>query len=184
MTSGMATALCTNPIWVIKTRMLATSASHPGAYQSIAQGAREIATKEGLRGFYSGLLPSLFGISQGALQFVFYESLKRGLSVPGEHLSTRDCLTASATAKILSSTITYPYQVIRARLQMYPDASGYSGLHDTIRSIWLRDGPRGFYRGLGPNILRVVPSTCITFIVYERTMAILRTSDSDRLPGT
>jgi hypothetical protein len=26
---------------------------------------------------------------------------------------------------------------------------------------------RGLYRGLGPNLLRVLPSTGITFVVYE-----------------
>ena len=37
----------------------------------------------------------------------------------------------------------------------------------TIRSVWRQDGVLGFYRGLGPNLLRVVPSTCVTFLVYE-----------------
>ena len=29
------------------------------------------------------------------------------------------------------------------------------------------DGVLSFYRGLTPNLVRVVPSTCITMVVYE-----------------
>lgn len=26
---------------------------------------------------------------------------------------------------------------------------------------------RGFYRGLGTNLVRVLPGTCVTFVAYE-----------------
>ena len=29
------------------------------------------------------------------------------------------------------------------------------------------EGFRGFYKGLTPNLLRVTPACCITFVVYE-----------------
>ena len=35
------------------------------------------------------------------------------------------------------------------------------------------NGAKGFYRGLYPNLLRVVPATAITFVVYENTIQIL-----------
>jgi solute carrier family 25 folate transporter 32 len=33
--------------------------------------------------------------------------------------------------------------------------------------IWREEGLRGFYRGLGTNVLRVLPATWVTFLVYE-----------------
>ena len=36
----------------------------------------QISRTEGLVGLYRGLVPSLFGVAHGALQFGFYESLK------------------------------------------------------------------------------------------------------------
>ena len=30
------------------------------------------------------------------------------------------------------------------------------------------EGPRGFYKGLLPQLLRVTPATAITFVVYEK----------------
>ncbi|KAI9881398.1 MAG: hypothetical protein M1830_003405 [Pleopsidium flavum] len=172
--SGVA-ALSTNPIWVIKTRMLSTSSKHPGAYTSVLDGTRQIFRSEGLAGFYRGLVPSLFGVSHGALQFMAYEQLKRYRGIDGatggqkRELSNTDYLLLSALAKIFAGVLTYPYQVVRARLQTYEAGKTYKSARDVVQQVWRREGAGGFYKGLGPNIVRVLPSTCVTFLVYENT---------------
>lgn len=174
---GALTALATNPIWVIKTRMLSTPSSHPGAYTSMIDGARQIFRSEGLRGFYRGLVPSLFGVSHGALQFMAYEQLKiyRAEDIAGgqKDLSAVDFLLLSGLAKVFAGSTTYPYQVIRTRLQMYDAASTYRGASDVIAKVWREEGLAGFYKGLLPNLLRVLPSTWVTFLVYEKTKMYL-----------
>ena len=170
---GTLTALCTNPIWVIKTRMLSTSSNYPGAYTSIADGTRQIFRSEGLRGFYKGLVPSLFGVSQGALQFMAYEKLKisrrGGKTQQQRDLRTVDFLLLSGLAKIFAAVVSYPYQVIRARLQIYDAGKAYKGSRDVVTKVWRHEGIKGFYKGLAPNLLRVMPSTWVTFLVYEKT---------------
>ncbi|KAH9842216.1 Mitochondrial folate transporter/carrier [Teratosphaeria destructans] len=169
--AGVLTAVATNPIWVIKTRMLSTAKNTPGAYTSIMHGAREIYGKEGLKGFYRGLLPSLFGVSHGAIQFMAYEKLKNTYAPHRKGgkagLTNLDYLTLSAISKILAGSITYPYQVVRARLQTYDAPIKYRGAGDVMVKLWAEEGLKGFYRGLGPNVVRVLPSTCVTFLVYE-----------------
>ena len=177
------TAICTNPVWVIKTRMLSTSSIHPGAYSSILDGTRQIYRREGVHGFYRGLIPSLFGVSHGALQFMAYEKLKiyRGKSKPPGHrdLVSLDFLLLSGLSKIFAGGLTYPYQVVRARLQMYDAGINYKGARDVVVQIWKHEGWKGFYKGLGPNLLRVMPSTWVTFLVYERTKLCLLKSIED-----
>ena len=170
MDKGALTALCTNPIWVIKTRMLSTSSTHPGAYRSMTDGVRQIYQSEGIEGFYRGLLPSLFGVSHGALQFMAYEQLKkfRQGSVGRRELSASDYLILSGMAKVFAGGMTYPYQVVRARLQVYNAEQMYRGATDVMAQIWKREGLAGFYKGLAPNLLRVMPSTWVTFLVYEK----------------
>ncbi|MCJ1472829.1 hypothetical protein MMC13_001478 [Lambiella insularis] len=181
-TAGLLTAICTNPIWVIKTRMLSTSAQHPGAYTSIWDGAKRIYKSDGFSGFYRGLVPSLFGVSHGALQFMAYEEMKKWRTVgrPGKQyqLNNLDYLVFSGLSKIFAGSLTYPYQVIRARLQMYDADRTYKSARDVVGQVWKQEGPSGFYKGLGPNLLRVVPSSCVTFLVYENTKAFLPQIDT------
>ena len=172
--AGAITAVLTNPIWVIKTRMLSSARNAPGAYKSTLQGTVALYQQEGWRGFYRGLVPSLFGVSHGAIQFMAYESLKNhwAISLRGgtkEGLTNVDFLALSAASKMFAGSITYPYQVVRARLQTYDAGRKYRGAGDVMVQIWRNEGIGGFYKGLGPNIVRVLPSTCVTFLVYENT---------------
>ena len=198
--SGILTAVLTNPIWVVKTRMLSTSRDAPGAYKSIAQGTRLLYRDEGIKGFYRGLVPSLFGVSHGAIQFMAYEQLKiwrvntlagqvgeevsvgtsasttrsdtsvgasvgagikaLGGAVPSNEplgvvkkqekkveLSNWDFLSLSALSKIFAGSITYPYQVVRARLQTYDASLRYKGAGDVVKQVWQGEGLAGFYKG-------------------------------------
>ncbi|CCG84930.1 protein of unknown function [Taphrina deformans PYCC 5710] len=167
--AGILTSICTNPIWVVKTRMLTTNRGEQLAYDNFLDGLQKIARQEGLKGLYRGLLPSLFGVTHGALQFTLYEMLKnrRADRSPGTTATTADFLQLSAASKILATVMTYPYQVFRSRLQVHnvdPSVSVMS----TARDVWSSQGMKGFYRGLTPNLLRVVPATCITMVVYEQ----------------
>jgi solute carrier family 25 folate transporter 32 len=154
MVTGILTAVCTNPIWVIKTRMLSTGRNAPGAYKSMSHGVREILRTEGPKGFWRGLIPSLFGISHGAVQFAAYEQLKNRrssqrseMSGLSNELSNWDYLSLSAVSKMFAGSITYPYQVVRVRLQTYDAERTYSGAFDAVRQIWKKEGVRGFYKG-------------------------------------
>ena len=157
--------------------MLSTSSAHPGAYASVLDGTRQIYRSDGLRGFYRGLLPSLFGVSHGALQFMAYEQLKiyRASTKPdGQHtLNAVDFLVLSGLAKVFAGSTTYPYQVVRTRLQTYDADRTYKSARDVIVQTWRREGFSGFYKGLGPNLLRVLPSTWVTFLVYEESRIAL-----------
>lgn len=181
--SGTITTLLTNPIWVLKTRMLSSDRSSVGAYENMWQGARSLWKVEGLRGFYRGTVVSLLGNSHGAVQFAVYEPLKkvwrrylvresarrgeRGVAAE-ERLGNTATLVISGAAKIVAGTVTYPYQVVRSRLQTYEAEERYGkGIAGVVGKVWREDGWRGFYRGLGTNVFRVLPATWVMFLVYE-----------------
>ena len=84
-------------------------------------------------------------------------------------------------SKIVASVATYPYQVIKSKLQQREaelEHHRYRGMIDCGMKIWKSQGFIGFFRGLMPNILKVVPSSALTFLVYEETMKILRDSSA------
>ena len=179
--SGTIITLSTNPIWVLKTRMLSSDKGSEGAYESMWHGTREVFRKEGMRGFYRGAGISLLGNSHGAVQFAVYEPLKsiwrkyvakdHTLSRKGEKeekLGNTATLVISGSAKVAAGTVTYPYQVVRSRLQTYHSEERFGrGIRGVAGKIWREEGWRGFYRGLGTNIVRVLPATWVTFLVYE-----------------
>lgn len=105
-------------------------------------------------------------MSHGAIQFMAYEKLKswrasnragqsvkdmvtEGAVVRKENamLSNWDFLTLSAVSKIFAGGITYPYQVVRARLQVYDAKERYGNARDVMRQVWAKEGLGGFYKG-------------------------------------
>jgi len=98
--AGASSTIVTNPIWVIKTRLMSQSASgynremsvfprsgntptsrptihSPWHYNSTLDAARKMYSSEGILSFYSGLTPALLGLTHVAVQFPAYEFLRK-----------------------------------------------------------------------------------------------------------
>jgi solute carrier family 25 folate transporter 32 len=133
--AGASSTIVTNPIWVIKTRLMSQNstgavfneAQPPWHYRSTVDAARQMYRTEGVLSFYSGLTPSLLGLTHAAVQFPAYEYLKtkftgQGMGILGDGDGDHEphwfgILSASVLSKILASSATYPHEVIRTRLQ-------------------------------------------------------------------
>jgi len=173
--AGALTQVLTNPVWVIKTRMVSSDRNAAGAYQSMWSGAKVLYRSEGWRGFYRGLGVGLIGVSHGAVQFAVYEPAKKmyfaGRQRKGDsdgRLSNEATVVISSAAKLVAGAVTYPYQVLRSRLQNYDADERFGrGIRGVVARIWQEEGLRGFYRGLMPGVVRVMPATWVTFLVYE-----------------
>jgi solute carrier family 25 folate transporter 32 len=74
--AGALTSLMTNPLWLVKTRMCVQDPKAADAYKGLWDALYRIAKNEGIRGLYRGLVPALFGVSHGAIQFMVYEEMK------------------------------------------------------------------------------------------------------------
>ncbi|GAA5986425.1 hypothetical protein JCM10908_003749 [Rhodotorula pacifica] len=246
-TSGVITAFLTNPIWVVKTRMFTTHASQERAYRGVWHGLSTLAREEGFRGMSKGMTLALIGVSNGAIQFMTYEEIKKrrvelrrrrlGAGASDEEikrLSNTEYILMSGSAKLVAIAITYPYQVIRSRIQyqpipppasalpaslasassplstptpsssslttthpprppppppipparsvLLPSSSSpsvssleapYRSIPDVIRRTYAREGLSGFYKGIATNAVRILPGTCVTFVVYEQMSRFL-----------
>jgi len=114
------------------------------------------------------------------MQWVLYEQMKLYLSgredrllASGREPSYWD-ITVSWTgkfagagiAKTFATIITYPHEVVRTRLRQAPQKDGrmkYTGIVQCFNTIWKEEGMASLYGGLTPHMLRVVPSSAITF---------------------
>lgn len=78
---------------------------------------------------------------------------------------TMEYLSFAAVSKLIAAATTYPYQVVRARLQ--DQHRVYEGVMDVLRQTWRYEGVKGFYKGLSPYLLHVTPNICLVFLIYE-----------------
>jgi solute carrier family 25 phosphate transporter 23/24/25/41 len=159
----------------------------PKGNQLIAATARKVWNKNGLVGFFRGLPLGLVGMfPYAAIDLSTFEYLKRTLLAK----KARDCgcheddvplgnFSTGAIGAIsggFSASIVYPLNVLRTRLQtqgtiMHPPT--YSGIGEVLRITLKSEGPRGLYKGLTPNLLKVAPAMSISYVVYENAKRIL-----------
>lgn len=199
--AGIVTGTATNPIWVVKTRLQLTASNQvspilPASSGSFFGGSvsmvRQIFREEGVRGFYKGLSASYLGVTEGTIQWVLYERLKRlttGVEGQGGVQEWAGMLGSAGTAKCVASLITYPHevscfpacptprstrmnlplQVLRTRLRQ-PLVDGkmkYTGLLQTLRLVIAEEGARSLYGGLSAHLMRVVPNAAVMYSIYE-----------------
>lgn len=134
LTAGACSTLVTNPIWVIKTRLMSQvsrtasdGARTPWHYTSTLDAARKMYRAEGVAAFYSGLTPALLGLTHVAIQFPLYEYFKQqftGLEMGetpttsgNEGTNTVGILAATFLSKVCATSATYPHEVLRTRMQ-------------------------------------------------------------------
>ncbi|CAI5715996.1 hypothetical protein KXD40_006508 [Peronospora effusa] len=191
--AGMICVPLTNPIWLIKIRMQVQSNKRMQAnaigkdtakklventpYRSVSDAFRRIVAAEGVSSLYKGMIPALFLTTNGAIKFVAYERLK-GLYLAhwSSEMDVIPTLIMGAVAQSIASTATYPYQVIKARLQQGgPFADKYTGTWDCTTKIIRHEGYRGLYKGLSANILKVMPTGAIIFAAYEQIHRAMKT---------
>ncbi|KAL2577037.1 hypothetical protein AAZX31_16G119200 [Glycine max] len=189
--AGALVSFFTNPVWLVKTRLqLQTPLHQTRPYSGVYDAFRTIMREEGFSALYRGIVPGLFlQVSHGAIQFTAYEELRKvivdfkskGSTVhnqnPDKLLNSVDYAVLGATSKLAAVLLTYPFQVIRARLQQRPSGDGVPRYMDTLHVVKETarfEGIRGFYKGITANLLKNAPASSITFIVYENVLKLLK----------
>jgi solute carrier family 25 (mitochondrial folate transporter), member 32 len=72
----------------------------------------------------------------------------------------------AAWSKLIAAVTTYPYQVVRARLQDHH--SVYAGAIDCVRKTVRYEGVAGLYKGISPYLIHVLPNICMVLLIYEK----------------
>ncbi|KLU84776.1 carrier protein YMC1 [Magnaporthiopsis poae ATCC 64411] len=69
----------------------------------------------------------------------------------------------------------YPLDVVKSKMQTdgFGDHARFRSMRDCFAQTWRAEGMRGFWKGLGPTLLRAMPVSAGTFAVVEMTMRAL-----------
>lgn len=188
---GVISQACVYPLDTLKFRMQCETVEG-GLYGNrlIASTAHKMWTTGGLRSFYRGLPMGLVGMfPYSAIDLFTFETLKRQLI--RYNMKKRNCDEEAAspgpmsTATIggfsgaLGASLVYPLNLVRTRLQTQGTAQHprtYTGIWDVTMQTVKGEGVRGLFKGLTPNLLKVVPAVSITYVVYESSKKALKLS--------
>jgi len=172
--AGGTTTTFLYPIEFMRTRL----ALDVGSSRMYPRGMRDVFgaiwKTDGIRGIYQGYGIALTGVViYRALHLGGYDACKiellhrrRSRSSASDGVEESSTITMGerfAIAQVVSitaGTICYPIDSVRRRLMMQAgkpiDARKYVNSIDAFRKIFKTEGIKGFYLGLGPNIVRSV----------------------------
>ncbi|XP_051790625.1 mitochondrial coenzyme A transporter SLC25A42 isoform X1 [Erpetoichthys calabaricus] len=122
-------------------------------------------------------------IPYAAIQFCSHEQYKRLLGgyygFQGRALPPFPRFLAGSLAGITASMLTYPLDMVRARMAVTPKEM-YSNIFHVFIRISQEEGLPTLYRGFTPTILGVIPYAGLSFFTYE-TLKKLHADHSGRL---
>ena len=144
----------------------------------------------------------MMGIAHPLIYFPLYEKSKiyfaRAWDDNTRHnhdpnnLASRYVVICAVTSKAITSALTYPHEVLRARLQDFREYEQLqqhqeegnrsvlprsqrtrNSLRSVATQIWREKGIVSFYDGFWVNLMRISPSYAITFVLYEKFCVVL-----------
>ncbi|XP_073414123.1 peroxisomal membrane protein PMP34 isoform X2 [Dendrobates tinctorius] len=152
--AGIVNVLLTTPLWVVNTRLKLQGAKFrnddikPTSYTGIADAFQKILQQEGFLSLWNGTLPSLLLVFNPAIQFMFYEGLKR---------------------QLLSQQAEFGHE------KLNPEKRTLGSLFNIIHLLKQRIrclGYVGLYKGLEAKLLQTVLTAALMFLVYEKLAAM------------
>ncbi|KAF9976119.1 mitochondrial thiamine pyrophosphate transporter [Actinomortierella ambigua] len=159
-------------------------------YKGMLSGMAVIVREEGIRGLWKGNMAAEYlYLTYGGIQFLVYQQTKAFLARTAQasakhaaanpnstpvklihaftNTSTVQSFISGATAGIVATACTYPFDLLRTRFAVQRDVRVYTGVVQAFQHIYRNDGVRGFYRGMSPSLIQVVPYMGIMFGSYD-----------------
>ena len=142
----------------------------PAAYTGTVDAAVKIARAEGVRSLWSGLSPTLISaIPSTVVYFATYDQSRLYLrSRFGSAASPQPAwvpMVAGAAARVWSSTLVAPLELVRTRMQA--QRMRYTEVGGAVRLLLREEGVRGLWKGLTPTLIRDVPFSAVYWAGYE-----------------
>ena len=188
--AGATSTTILYPVEFVRTRLALDvgRSAQERYYRGTWDVLRRIFQAEGIFGFYYGYTIAVTGgIAYRVMYLGGYDALKqelvwrkqqqledgRGVSV---ELSWWERFASAQFISLTAGTLSYPFDSIRRRMMMQAgkplEERVYRGTIHCISTMMEKEGIRGFYRGLGPNILRSIGGT-ILLVGYDSIRKVL-----------
>ncbi|KAG1169695.1 hypothetical protein G6F70_008192 [Rhizopus microsporus] len=168
--AGCAVVLATHPIWTVNTR-LTVKKGVEGDEKKTKSNALEVGLqilkKDGIAGLYAGVGAALVLVINPIIQYTVFEQVKNKIAKM-KTLSNFDFFLLGAISKLCATAITYPYIVIKSRMQVSQQGEEkYESILDGFKKIIANEGVTGLYKGISSKIVQSVLTAAFLFMAKE-----------------
>ena len=179
--AGITNTVLSSPIEHVRIRLQTQPHGANRLYNGPVDCIQQLSAHEGiLKGLYRGTAVTFLREAQAyGVWFLTFEYLMnadmRRNRIKRESISSPKIAVYGGLAGEMLWISSYPFDVVKSKMQS--DGFGmdqrYKRMTDCFRQTWAKEGLFGFWKGIGPTLLRAMPVSAGTFAVVEMTMRAL-----------
>jgi solute carrier family 25 carnitine/acylcarnitine transporter 20/29 len=179
--AGIANTVLSSPIEHIRIRLQTQPHGANRLYTGPIDCVRKLSAHQGvLKGVYRGTAVTYLREAQAyGMWFTTFEYLMNAdaarNNIKRDQISTLKVALYGGLAGEMLWISSYPFDVIKSKMQSdgFGDAMKYKSMRDCFAKTWRAEGMGGFWRGVGPTLLRAMPVSAGTFVTVELTMRMI-----------
>lgn len=172
--AGVTNSVLSNPIEHVRIRLQAQPHGAGRLYDGPIDCVRKLSAHEGvLRGLFRGQAVTILREAQAygtwflSFEYMMNQDAKRN-NLKREDISAVKVATYGGLAGEALWLSSYPFDVVKSKMQT--DGFGanqkFSSMRDCFKKTYAVEGLGGFWKGIGPTLLRAMPVSAGTFVVY------------------
>jgi len=176
--AGLANSVISGPIEHVRIRLQTQPHGANRLYTGPLDCVRKLSAHEGvLKGLYRGEAVTIireaqaYGVWFMAFEYMMNSDAARN-KIDRKQIPSYKIAFYGGLAGEALWLASYPFDVVKSKMQS--DGFGkdmrYKGMRDCFRQTMQQEGLRGFWKGIGPTLLRAMPVSAGTFAVVEMTM--------------
>ncbi|KAJ4308803.1 carrier protein ymc1 [Neodidymelliopsis sp. IMI 364377] len=179
--AGIANTALSSPIEHIRIRLQTQPSGSARLYNGPLDCVRKLSAHQGvLAGVYRGTAVTFLREAQAyGVWFTTFEYLMNADAarnhIKREDISTLKVAAYGGLAGEMLWLSSYPFDVVKSKMQTdgFGAAQKYKSMRDCFAQVWRAEGVRGFWKGIGPTLLRAMPVSAGTFATVEVTMRMI-----------
>lgn len=169
--AGIVNSVISGPIEHVRIRLQTQPHGADKLYHGPLDCVRKLSAHEGvLKGLYRGELVTVFREAQAygvwflTFEYLMNQDAKRN-NVKREEISSLKVATYGGFAGEALWLASYPFDVVKSKMQSDGFGAGrkFSSMTDCFKKTWAVEGMAGFWKGIGPTLLRAMPVSAGTF---------------------
>ncbi|KAF1956557.1 mitochondrial carnitine/acylcarnitine carrier protein [Byssothecium circinans] len=179
--AGITNTVLSSPIEHIRIRLQTQPHGAGRLYNGPIDCIKKLSAHEGLlRGPYRGTAVTFlreaqaYGVWFTAFEYMMNKDAERN-NIKRAEISTLKVALYGGLAGEALWLSSYPFDVVKSKMQS--DGFGadqkYKSMRDCFAKTWRAEGMGGFWRGIGPTLLRAMPVSAGTFATVELTMRLI-----------